>query len=166
MKESSFMKNESIIKGAKTDRIKIQIRSATIGSAAFAILLSIFQLAAAQIVPNNLSEVQFQNSSLVGTWRSGNFAYTFFRDGTYVYVGAIVTPGMQTKTAEKGTYAVNGDKLIIQRQSGIIATSMNYSQDLEPETRVYPWRLGYTQIGRTLQLIFPDGRPQNFYLSE
>ena len=115
---------------------------------------------------NLLSEVQFQNPSLVGIWRSGNFAYTFFRNGTYVYVGAIVTPGMETKTAEKGTYTVNGDKLIIQRQSGIIVTSMNYSQDLAPETRIYRWRLGYTQIGLTLQLIFPDGRPQNFYLSE
>ena len=69
---------------------------------------------------------------------------------------------MQTKTAEKGTYAVNGDKLIIHRQSGIIVTSMNYSQDLEPETTVYRWRL----IGRTLRLIFPNGGPQDFYLSE
>jgi hypothetical protein len=115
---------------------------------------------------NPLSDVQFQNPSLVGTWRSGNFAYTLFGNGTYVYVGAIVTPGMETRTAEKGNYTVNGDKLIIQRQSGAIATSMNYSQDLKPETRVYRWRLGYTQIGRTLQLIFPNGRPQNFYLSE
>jgi FtsP/CotA-like multicopper oxidase with cupredoxin domain len=115
---------------------------------------------------NLLREVQFQNSSLVGTWRSGNFAYTFSRNGTYVYVGAIVTPGMETKTAENGTYTVNGDKLIIQRESGIIVTSMNYRQDLEPATTIYRWRLGNTQIGRTLRLIFPDGRPQDFYLSE
>ena len=115
---------------------------------------------------NPLSEVQFQNPSLVGTWRSGNFAYTFFPNGTYVYVGAIVTPGMETKTAEKGNYTVNGDKLIIQRHSGVIVTSMNYSQHLEPETTVYLWRLEYTQIGRTLRLIFSDGRPQDFYLSE
>lgn len=41
------------MKGAKTDGTRTQIRSATVGSAAFAILLSIFQQAAAQIVPNN-----------------------------------------------------------------------------------------------------------------
>ena len=114
---------------------------------------------------NPLSEVQFQNPSLVGTWRSGNFAFRFFRNGTYVYVGAIVTPGMETKTAENGTYAVNGDKLIIQRQSGIIVTSMNYRQDLKPATTVYRWSLGNTQIGRTLRLISQWG-PQDFYLSE
>jgi len=115
---------------------------------------------------NPLSEVQFQSPSLVGTWRSGYFAFTFFGNGTYVYVGAIVTTGMQTKIAEKGSYTVNGDKLIIQRQSGIIVTSMNYKQDLEPATTVYRWRLGNTQIGPTLRLIFPNGRPQDFYLSD
>jgi len=38
-----------------------------------------------------LRQVQFQTPSttLVGTWRSGNFAYTFFDNGTYVYVGAM-----------------------------------------------------------------------------
>jgi hypothetical protein len=47
------MKNESIMEGAKADRSRIQIRSVIVGSAAFVILLSIFQQAAAQIVPNN-----------------------------------------------------------------------------------------------------------------
>jgi hypothetical protein len=117
-------------------------------------------------VQNPLSEVQFQNRSLVGTWRSGNFAYTFFRNGTYVYVGSIGTSGIETKTAEKGNYTVDGDKLIIQRHSGVIVTSVNHSQDLAPETRVYLWRLGYMQIGLRLRLLFPDGRPQDFYLSE
>ncbi len=111
---------------------------------------------------NPSSEVQFQNPSLVGNWRSGNFAYTFLGNGTYVYVGAIITPAMQTTTSERGTYTVNGPALIIRRQSGIIATSTKYSQDLKPETTVYP----YTLIGRTLKLIYPDGRSQNFYLSE
>jgi len=111
---------------------------------------------------NPFSEVQFQNPSLVGTWRSGNFAYEFSRNGTYVYVGAIVTSGMQTRSAENGTYFVNGDRLIIHRDSGVLVTSMNYRQDLNQETRVYPFRL----IGGTLQLIFPDGRYQNFYRSE
>ena len=41
------------MKGAKTDRTRIQIRSLTVGSTAFVILLSIFQQAAAQIAPNN-----------------------------------------------------------------------------------------------------------------
>ena len=47
------MKNESIMECAKTDRTRIQIRSVTVGSAAFAMLLSIFQQATAQIAPNN-----------------------------------------------------------------------------------------------------------------
>jgi len=60
------MKNESIMKGAKRDRTTIQIRSVTFGSVAFAILLSVFQQAAAQIVPNNsyaniISMSNFQN---------------------------------------------------------------------------------------------------------
>jgi hypothetical protein len=42
------MKNESIKKSAKTDRMRIKIRSVTVGSAALVILLSIFQQAAAQ----------------------------------------------------------------------------------------------------------------------
>ena len=112
---------------------------------------------------NPSSEVEFQNPSLVGTWTSGNFAFTFFRNGTYVYVGAMGTP-VEAKTSEKGTYTVNGDKLIIRMQSGMV-TSGDYREDLKPETRVYRWRLGY-EIGRTLQLIFPNGSAQTFYLSE
>jgi hypothetical protein len=60
------MKNELIMKGAKTDGTRTQIRSVTVGSAAFAIVLSMFQQAAAQIVPNNsyaniVSMSNFQN---------------------------------------------------------------------------------------------------------
>ena len=54
-------------------------------------------------IPSTTSKQSLQgNPSLVGTWRSGNFAYTFFPDGTHAYVGAIVTSGMQTTTSEKG----------------------------------------------------------------
>ena len=104
----------------------------------------------------------FKSLHSSGTWRSGKFAFTFFRDGTYVYVGAIVTPGMESRISEQGTYGVNGDKLIVQRQSGRIVTSMNYEQDLKPQTTVYP----FSQNGGTLQLIFPNGGAQNFYRSE
>src|SRR5882762_7544992 len=62
------------------------------------------------LAQNPLSEVQFQDPSLVGTWRSGKFAYTFFDDGRYVYVGAIETTYMSTTISEKGTYTVNGDQ--------------------------------------------------------
>ena len=43
---------------------------------------------------------QAQTTTLVGTWRSGNFAYTFNGDGTYVYVGAMGTSTMQTQISE------------------------------------------------------------------
>jgi hypothetical protein len=71
--------------------------------------------------------------SIVGTWRGGNFEFTFFDNGTYVHDGAIGTSGMQTQTSEKGTYVISGDNLITQRESGVIATSsQNYRQDLGP----------------------------------
>jgi hypothetical protein len=68
------MKNESIMKGAKTDRTRIQIRSVTVGSAAFAILLSIFQQAAAQIAPNNsyANMLNIINSQNQITWAQQN----------------------------------------------------------------------------------------------
>ena len=47
------MKNESIMKSAKIDAMRIEIRSAAMGSVALAILFSMFQQAAGQIVPNN-----------------------------------------------------------------------------------------------------------------
>jgi Family of unknown function (DUF6683) len=59
------MKNESIKKSAKTDRMRIKIRSVTVGSAAFAIMLSIFQQGAAQIVPNN-SYANMLNANSIG----------------------------------------------------------------------------------------------------
>jgi hypothetical protein len=114
---------------------------------------------------NPLREAQLQNPSttLVGTWRSGNFAFTFFDNGTYVYVGAIVTSGMQTRSSEKGTYLISGDTLITQRESGTLVTSQNYTQDLAPATTTYRWSLGRTQNGLALQLIYPNGGPQIFY---
>lgn len=114
---------------------------------------------------NPVREVQFQNPStmFVGTWRSGNFAYTFNADGTYVYVGAMGTPQMQSQISEQGYYSVSGNALIIQRQSGLVATSMNYRRDLEPETTTYGWTMGNTQFGLGLQLVYPDGRSQIFY---
>jgi hypothetical protein len=102
-------------------------------------------------------------TTLVGTWRSGNFAYTFFDNGTYVYVGAMGNTMMRTQTSEEGTYAVSGDKLIVQRQRGILMTSQNYRQDLGPQTTVFQWRLGNTQSGLALQLVYPTGGAQMFY---
>jgi len=52
-RKGNCMKNESKIEGLKIDRTRIQIRSVIVGSTAFAILLSIFQQAAAQIIGNN-----------------------------------------------------------------------------------------------------------------
>jgi hypothetical protein len=51
---------------------------------------------------------QAQTTTLVGTWRSGNFAYTFNGDGTYVYIGAMGTSTMQTQISESGTYSDSG----------------------------------------------------------
>jgi hypothetical protein len=112
-----------------------------------------------------LHKVQLQDPStmLVGTWRSGSFAYTFFGNGTYVYVGAMGGAAMSTQSSEQGNYTVYGDTLIIQRQSGRLSTSQNYTQNLGPQTTIFHWRLGNTPSGPGLQLIFPDGGAQIFY---
>jgi hypothetical protein len=101
--------------------------------------------------------------TLVGTWRSSNFAYTFYNSGTYIYIGALVTEGMHTDSSEKGTYRIDGDKLTIQRESGILTTSLNnYRQDLTPQTTTYYWSLVHTPNGLGLQLTFPNGGSQTF----
>lgn len=104
-----------------------------------------------------------QTTPLVGTWRSGNFAYTFNGDGTYVYVGAMGTSTMQTQISEQGTYSVSGNVLIVARKRGLITNTNNYRQVLEPQVTNFPFRAGNTPNGPALQLIFPDGRGQVFY---
>ena len=106
---------------------------------------------------------QAQATTLVGTWRSGNFAYTFNGDGTYVYVGAMGTSTMQTQISETGTYSVSGNVLTVARKRGLITNTNNYRQVLEPEVTTFPFRAGNTPSGPALQLIFPDGRGQVFY---
>ena len=134
----------------------------------FAATVLVLAFALAPIIPtgaqNPLSENQFQNFSLVGTWRSGvsQFAYTFSRNGTYVLVGAIGGVGMSTAMSEEGTYTVNGQQLIIRRQNGRIEASNGYTQDLAPQTTVFGWRL----VGRGLELIFPNGGAETFYRPE
>jgi hypothetical protein len=104
-----------------------------------------------------------QTATLLGTWRSGNFAFTFNGDGTYVYVGAMGTSTMQTQISEQGTYSVSGDVLTVARKRGLITNTNNYRQVLAPEVTTFPFRAGNTPNGPALQLIFPDGRGQVFY---
>ena len=106
---------------------------------------------------------QAQATTFVGTWRSGNFAYTFNGDGTYVYVGAMGASTMQTQISEQGTYSVSGNVLTVVRKRGVITNTNNYRQVLEPEVTTFPFRAGNTPNGPALQLIFPDGRGQVFY---
>ena len=54
-----------------------------------------------------------QTTAVVGTWRSGNFAHTFNGDGTYVYVGVMGTPTMQTRISEQGSGRVAGNVLTV-----------------------------------------------------
>jgi hypothetical protein len=98
-----------------------------------------------------------------GTWRSGNFAFTFYGNGKYVYVGAMGNTSMSTQISEEGTFAISGDKLIVSRQRGVITNSQHYKQELQPSTTVYHWRLGNTERGPGLQLQFPNGGTQIFY---
>jgi hypothetical protein len=120
------------------------------------------------LADNPLRPIQFQNPAaiLVGTWRSGNFAFTFSGDGTYVYVGAMGGGFMRTQSSESGTYTVAGDTLTVQRKNGVLATSQNYRQDLGPSITVYRWRFGNTPTGPALQLVYPNGGTQIFYRGE
>ena len=115
-----------------------------------------------------LRTIQFQNPAaiIVGTWRSGNFAFTFSGDGTYVYVGAMGGSFMRTQSSESGTYTVAGDTLTVQRKNGVLTTSQNYRQDLGPSITVYRWRFGNTPTGPALQLVYPNGGTQIFYRGE
>jgi hypothetical protein len=108
--------------------------------------------------------VQYSNAAapLVGTWQSGNFAYTFRGDGTYVYVGAMGGSTMQTRIAEQGTFRIEGQNLVIIRQSGMITNSNNYRQNLHPQTTTFPFVMLNSANGPALQLTFPTGN-QVFY---
>jgi hypothetical protein len=102
-------------------------------------------------------------SVLVGTWQSGNFAYTFHGDGTYVYVGVMGGSGMQTRIAEEGTYRIAGQTLTIKRQRGLITNSQNYRQDLGPQATAFPFALFNSPQGPTMRLTFPTGGQQDFH---
>jgi len=108
-------------------------------------------------------EVQYQgvSTTLPGTWSSTDgkpFAYTFYPNGTYVYVGSMGGPGLSTQISERGTYTVSGADITVQTRDGLITSSNGYKQPLEPETTV--GRVGFvdTQSGRRMVLAFPDGR--------
>jgi hypothetical protein len=112
---------------------------------------------------DNLLRVQQSPSPLEGTWRSGNFAFTFYGNGTYVYVGAMGNKFMNTRISEQGAYRISGDTLLVTRANGVVMTSQNYRRDLPVETTVYQWQLGTAQGRPALQLLFPTGGVQVFY---
>lgn len=113
-----------------------------------------------------LLRTQYSNPAdvLVGTWQSGNFAYSFQSNWTYVYVGAMgAGSGMQTRISEQGTYGISGGTLFVNRQNGVITTTQNYRQELKPETTTFPFALLNTQTGLAMRLTFQNGTDQLFY---
>jgi hypothetical protein len=99
-----------------------------------------------------------------GTWRSGNFAFTFNADGSYVYVGSMGNQNMNSHISEQGTYRISGNQLLVTRSSGVVWTSANYRRDLPVETIVYQWQFGTVQGRAALGLVFPNARqPQVFF---
>jgi len=103
------------------------------------------------------------STALVGTWRSASFAYTFNRDGTYVYVGAMGGSAMRTQISEEGTWSVAADVLTVARKRGVITNTNNYRQVLMPEVTTFRFRAGNTPTGPAIQLVFPNGQSQVFY---
>jgi len=105
-----------------------------------------------------LQSVQTSPASvLVGSWRSGNFMYTFNADGTYVYVGAIEGPALSTRSSETGNYSISGNNLIIARKRGLITATNGYRQDMKAETITYPLVMGRSPNGPAIQLTYPTG---------
>jgi len=103
-------------------------------------------------------------SPFEGTWRSGNFAFTFHSDGSYVYVGGMGNDAMNSHISEQGTWRIAGDRLLVTRASGVVWTSQNYRRDLPVETIVYHWQLGTVQGHAVLGLVFPNApAPQVFF---
>jgi len=103
-------------------------------------------------------------SPFEGTWRSGNFAFTFRGDGSYVYVGTMGNNAMNSHISEQGTWRVAGDQLLVTRASGEVWTSQNYRRDLPAETIVYRWQMGTVQGRPALGLVFPNApAPQVFF---
>ena len=115
-------------------------------------------LANAHDYPTPVSQNPFE-----GTWRSGNFAFTFYGNGRYVYVGVMGNSAMTSRISEQGTYSVVGNVLLVKRERGVVTTSANYRRDLPVETTEYPWQMGRIQGHLALQLVYPTGGAQVFY---
>jgi hypothetical protein len=129
------------------------------------ITLCVYAVSAPQVHAReeHYQEVQYQGVStmLPGTWSSTDgkpFAYTFYPNGTYVYVGSMGGAGLSTQISERGIYTVSGTDVTIKTVDGLITSSNGYKQPLEPETTVGRVGLVNTQSGRRMVLAFPDGR--------
>ncbi len=127
-----------------------------------ALLSSSFSLNPAH-AGSSLHRVQDSGNPFAGTWRSGNFAFTFYDDGRYVYVGMMGNNMMSSQIAEQGTYRISGDSLVVTRSQGVVSTSQNYRRDLPVETTVYHWQLENMYGRAALLLVFPTGGKQVFY---
>jgi|SRR5882757_4793039 len=112
---------------------------------------------------SDLQRVQNTANPFEGTWRSGSFAFTFYGDGRYVYVGEMGNNVMNSHISEQGTWRIEGDTLLTTRANGVVWTSQNYRRDLPVETTVYHWQMGLAQGHPALQLIFPGGQGQIFF---
>lgn len=117
------------------------------------------------------AQAQEPSTKIAGTWQAGESAglqsYTFHSNGTYTYAGTLATRGpgggeIHATKDEDGVYQISGDKLVIARQRGSFSTPST-NRALEPETRVYRWSVGNTQVRPALQLIWPSGEAEIFY---
>lgn len=138
---------------------------------ALAMLVGGFGWTAQAQEPMLKTQVPSPSTKVVGTWQMGESGglqtYTFHSNGTYTYAGALATRGpggdeIRATKDEDGVYQISGDRLTIARQRGTFSTRST-SRALEPETRVYRWSAGNTQLGPALQLVWPSGEAEVFY---
>jgi hypothetical protein len=128
------------------------------------------------------SAVATSSVGLVGSWTITHGAgtglprritWTFHPDQRYELAGG----NPQTAFVhETGTYAVQGNQLLIRRESGSFRSG-NSQQALQPETRVYAWRIGPDPVSTaagehafaatqpTLFLTDGSGQQEFFYRS-
>lgn len=120
----------------------------------------------------NLSTIQVYDDA-TGSWAPPNgtgIFYIFEPDGRYTYGGILnTTYGMCTSqlyVQEKGTVSVSGPAFTTHRQAGRSFVDNNCGEDaeriLEPEEKLYGWRVVVEDGREKLVLVWPDGSKDSF----
>jgi hypothetical protein len=125
-------------------------------------------------------------TALIGSWGSGTvpshlydpgtgsfqpifasgFLYTFHPDGRYEDTGVMEAAGAgRVSSYAQGLYTVEGERLVLMRQQGVVLQPGRDPKQLGREDEHYRWRISADPVtGQpVLVLRWPDGAEQPFY---